>query len=81
MAGKPVFEVRMPNGHAYKIFANGDTEGFAEDRNYAIVNGITALARQNYAQGMIDGATLCAAHMRDQRCAEHPTPIPNLTEG
>lgn len=58
--GKPAFEVRMPNGHVYKVFANGYTEGFAEDRDYIIFNGITALTRAAYINGMKDGADIVA---------------------
>lgn len=50
---KPAFEVRMPDGHIYKVFANGHTEGFAEDRKYIICNRIDALIREAYCKGLL----------------------------
>lgn len=53
-AAPAAFEVRMPGGHVYKVFADGHTEGFCESSSFIVVNRIPDLTRQAYAEGIRD---------------------------
>jgi hypothetical protein len=44
------FRVVTPDGHVYAVYANGETEGFGPGR--IIINGIPALVRKAFAEGL-----------------------------
>jgi hypothetical protein len=59
---EPIFKIREPDGKEYRIYADGQTEGFKEGA--FIANGITILL--HYAQGLTQKAIDNGLIPRDQ---------------
>lgn len=49
MSDKPVFEIVRPDRHVYKIYANGDVEGFEVG---VIINRLPTLLQQEFLRGV-----------------------------